>query len=76
MFNLSLSRNFSVAKLFFKSFSFLKYEKYYSLFMVNFHGLVTYPLEHHSRMCTQRAVSYQQHCSQAEFTYCQLSTDY
>lgn len=79
MFNLGLSRNFSVGKLFFKYFTFL-YEKYCSLFMVSYHGLGTCPLEYHHWMSTWRAFSYQQHCSHAElsteFMYCQLSEDY
>lgn len=66
MFNPGSSRNISVGKLF-KYLSFL-YEKYCSLFTVNYHGLVTCSLEYPHRMCTGRAFSYQQQHSCAELS--------
>lgn len=64
--NLELASNFSVGKSF-KYFSFL-YEKYHSLFRVDYPGLVTCPLEYHPRLSPCTALSSQQHCSPVERT--------
>lgn len=62
------------SKKFFKYFSFL-YEKYHSLFMVDYPGPVTCPLECHPRMCpwtVPAPAAVQPHRADTELRDCHL----